>query len=98
MDKDSRQPPCRLTPMAAGPTVEVAPMSARLRVATALALLALPATACAAGPAPQPTAKIDPADAIAAIIDRHIAADWAARGIKPAAPADDAEFVRRVYL
>ena len=57
-----------------------------------------PATVYAADPAPPPTAKIDPADAIAAIIDRHLAADWAARGIKPAAPADDAEFVRRVYL
>jgi hypothetical protein len=53
---------------------------------------------CAAEPAPQPSPKIDPADAIAALIDRHLAADWAARGIKPAAPADDAEFVRRVYL
>jgi len=35
---------------------------------------------------------------IAALIDRHLAADWAARGIRPTAPADDAEFVRRVYL
>ncbi len=73
-------------------------MPARLRVVAALALLTFPATLCAADIAPAPTAKIDPADVIAALIDRHLAADWAARGIKPAAPADDAEFVRRVYL
>src|SRR5262245_46014749 len=73
-------------------------MSGRLQVAVALALLALPTTVCAADTAPPPSAKIDPADVIAAIIDRHLAADWAARGIKPSAPADDAEFVRRVYL
>src|SRR4051812_20417422 len=39
-----------------------------------------------------------PADAIAAAIDRPLAADWQARGIIPADRADDAEFVRRVYL
>src|SRR5829696_8141553 len=70
------------------------PMFARLRVAAVVALLAIPATVCAAEPVSQP----DPADAIAALIDKHLAADWAARGIKPTAPADDAEFVRRVYL
>ncbi|HXD87372.1 MAG TPA: DUF1553 domain-containing protein [Urbifossiella sp.] len=47
--------------------------------------------------APSPHAKADAA-AIAALIDRHLDADWKARGIKPAAPADDAEFARRVYL
>jgi Protein of unknown function (DUF1553)/Protein of unknown function (DUF1549) len=31
-------------------------------------------------------------------IDRHLAADWAARNIKPAARADDAAFLRRVSL
>ncbi len=35
---------------------------------------------------------------LSATIDRHLQADWAARGIQPAAPADDAEFIRRVYL
>jgi hypothetical protein len=40
----------------------------------------------------------DPADALAAAIDRHLLADWQARGIQPAATADDAEFVRRVFL
>jgi hypothetical protein len=61
-------------------------MSARL--AALLTALAVPAAAPAA----------DPADALAAAIDRHLQADWQARGIQPAAPADDAEFVRRVYL
>jgi hypothetical protein len=49
----------------------------------ALALAALPA---------------DPASALAARLDRLLEADWAARGVKPAAPADDAEFLRRAYL
>jgi Protein of unknown function (DUF1549)/Protein of unknown function (DUF1553) len=35
---------------------------------------------------------------IAAAIDKHITADWTARGIKPAPLADDEEFCRRVYL
>jgi hypothetical protein len=69
-------------------------MFARLRAAAVAAVLAIPATVCAADPVSQP----DPADAIAALIDKHLAADWAARNIKPTAPADDAEFVRRVYL
>ena len=73
-------------------------MSTCLRVAALLTLVVLPSTLAAAEPAPAPTLKVDPADAIAALIDRHLAADWAARGIRPAAPADDAEFVRRVYL
>src|SRR3712207_7447632 len=33
-----------------------------------------------------------------ALIDRHLAKDWEARGIVPAEIADDGEFVRRVYL
>ena len=61
-------------------------MSARL--IAACALLAAPTVGHAA----------DPADALAATIDRMLAADWGSRGIKPAAQADDAEFVRRVYL
>src|SRR5436190_1998040 len=73
-------------------------MSTHLRVAAVVAALAIPAASSGAEPAPAPTAKGDPADAIAALIDRHLAADWAARGIKPAAPAEDAEFVRRLYL
>lgn len=38
------------------------------------------------------------AKALADTIDRLVAAQWKERGIKPAAPADDDEFLRRVYL
>ena len=69
-------------------------MLIRLRVSAILAALSLPATVCASEPSPQ----TDPADVIAALIDKHLAADWAARNIKPTVAADDAEFVRRVYL
>lgn len=68
-------------------------MLTRLRIAVVVAGLAVPAAACAADPGTP-----DPADAIAALIDRHLAADWAARGVKPATLADDGEWVRRVYL
>src|SRR5581483_11195003 len=47
---------------------------------------------------PARLAAADPADELATAIDRHLQADWRSRGIEPAAPADDAEFVRRVYL
>ncbi len=36
--------------------------------------------------------------ALAAAIDRHLAAGWQANKIQPAPPATDAEFVRRIYL
>jgi hypothetical protein len=73
-------------------------MSSRLRVVPLLAALAFPTALIAADPAPAPAEKVDPADAIAALIDSHLSADWSARGIRPAPPADDGEFVRRVYL
>lgn len=57
-----------------------------------LALLALAAVATAADPA-----KPDPA-AVAASIDRLVAAKLAERGVKPAPLADDATFFRRVSL
>jgi hypothetical protein len=38
------------------------------------------------------------AKALAAIIDNHIAAQWDAKGVRPAARTDDAEFLRRVCL
>jgi hypothetical protein len=63
-------------------------MSPRLRLAAVVAAVLAPTVAVAA----------DPADDIATLIDRHLAADWAARGITPAALADDGEWVRRVYL
>jgi hypothetical protein len=52
----------------------------------------------AAGPAP--AAGPPPLDekALAGRIDHHVAAGWAAGKVEPAPGADDAEFVRRVYL
>src|SRR5262245_7625601 len=38
-----------------------------------------------------------PPDA-SAIVDRHLKAGWAAANVQPAPQADDAEFLRRVYL
>ncbi len=73
-------------------------MSVRLRVAALLAALVFPALTSAAEPAPAPKPAKDPADALAALIDRHLAKDWEARGIVPAEVTDDAEFVRRAYL
>jgi hypothetical protein len=73
-------------------------MSVRLWGSAALIALFVPAIAYPFDTAPPPKPVTDPADALAAVIDRHLAADWQARGIKPAAPADDAEFLRRVYL
>jgi hypothetical protein len=73
-------------------------MSARLRVAALLAALVVPATTYGAEPAPTPKPVKDPADVLAAIIDKHLAKDWEARGIVPAEVTDDAEFVRRAYL
>ncbi|QEL14870.1 DUF1549 and DUF1553 domain-containing protein [Limnoglobus roseus] len=57
-----------------------------------LVLLA-PAVGFAADPAKAALAK-----KLSAAIDRHLEADWTARGIKPAAVADDAEFLRRASL
>jgi hypothetical protein len=47
---------------------------------------------------PAQAAKARDARALAAKIDQHIAAGWEAAKVKPAAVADDAEFLRRVYL
>lgn len=38
------------------------------------------------------------AESLIARIDEHIAAKWKARNVREAAPCDDAEFLRRVYL
>jgi len=73
-------------------------MSARLRVAAFLAALVFPATSQSAEPAPTPKPSKDPADLLAALIDKELAKDWEARGLIPAEMTDDAEFVRRVYL
>lgn len=73
-------------------------MPVRDCLAASLIAIAMPTGAWALAPPAISPVRNDPADAIAAMIDRHLAADWAARGIKPAPPADDGEFVRRVYL
>jgi hypothetical protein len=54
----------------------------------------------AADPAPKASAKdnVEDARALAARIDHHIAARWQALKVKPAPPANDAAFFRRVYL
>jgi len=61
------------------------------RPAAALAAVLLAAGAVTAGP---------PADAraLADKVDEHLARRWATASVQPAAPADDAEFLRRVYL
>jgi hypothetical protein len=49
-------------------------------------------------PPPDPAAVRRDALALAAKIDQLIAARWAARGVQPTEPADDAELMRRLYL
>ncbi|HVS34296.1 MAG TPA: DUF1549 domain-containing protein [Gemmataceae bacterium] len=45
-----------------------------------------------------PPAAVRDADALAAWIDQQFAVDWQANHVTPAPAADDAEFLRRVYL
>lgn len=61
-----------------------------------LLLLVFPMVGFAAERTPQEKAAA--VKRITALIDRHLAEDWAARKITPASPADDAEYIRRVYL
>jgi hypothetical protein len=62
-------------------------------------VLAVPAVLPAAPPArPEKPAASNDATALAARIDERIAAGWTTAGVKPADPADDAEFLRRVTL
>jgi hypothetical protein len=61
-----------------------------LRVVVALAVVA---TVSRESPAGEPDAA-----ELAALIDRRIEARLDAEGVRPADPADDAEFLRRVYL
>src|SRR4051812_16377537 len=75
-------------------------MSKRLLWLPALAVLLLagrPAPAAAPPAAPKKTTARE-AQALAEKIDAHFARRWAERGVKPAPLADDAEFLRRVYL
>src|SRR3954453_1250431 len=46
----------------------------------------------------EPSASEPDAAALAAQIDRHIDSRLEAERVRPAGPADDAEFLRRVYL
>lgn len=48
--------------------------------------------------APSSTGSVREAQQLAARIDELVTARWAAAGVKPAPVADDAEFLRRVYL
>jgi hypothetical protein len=66
----------------------------RAALLVALGATFLPALPARAG---TPTAKLSPA-ALAARIDEHLAARWKERKAVPAAPADDAELVRRLHL
>jgi hypothetical protein len=59
--------------------------------------------ACPAAPAAAPPVAAKPATAgevreLADQIDQHLRSSWAKAGVTPAAPAGDAEFLRRVYL
>ena len=76
----------------------------RLWTLGALALVAADAPARAAGPSAVPgkptttPAYARDADALAARVDRLLAASWKKNGVLPAPAAHDAEFLRRVYL
>jgi hypothetical protein len=59
---------------------------------------ALLAAALPAAAAPDADKRRADAQALAARIDQHIQAGWTANKIVPAAPTDDAEFLRRTYL
>jgi Protein of unknown function (DUF1549)/Protein of unknown function (DUF1553) len=70
-----------------------------LRVRWRADLLALLfACGTVAGSVPAKGFAADDARALAAKIDQHIAKRWASAGSQPAPLADDAEFLRRVYL
>src|SRR5262245_28335973 len=66
-------------------------------VAAVLRLLAQPRFAAAQAAVPT-DARQQASLKLAARIDHHLAARWAAVGVKPAAPATDAQFFRRVHL
>src|SRR5262245_3237450 len=67
-------------------------LSRRPRLTLALLLLALwPGAVRAAG-------REEAVRTLADRIDRHLEAGWKARGVRPAGPADEAAFLRRVYL
>lgn len=57
----------------------------------------VPATPTAPKPAAKPSKPKTPAE-LAKAIDRHLESHWAANKVSPAPAADDAEFIRRLYL
>jgi hypothetical protein len=61
-------------------------------------VLVIPSSAFSVGPPNSAKPSEDAVAALARKIDQHLAARWTAAKVTPAAPADDAEFVRRVYL
>ncbi len=63
-------------------------------------LMFLPGLMVAAREPAAPTSKADGQQTrdLVAKIDRHLAERWAEAKVTPAEPADDAEFLRRVYL
>jgi hypothetical protein len=67
-----------------------------MRHKSQLSIIAL-LLAWAGTPSVLKAAQPDPAD-LAVKIDNHLVARWDAETVKPAAPADDAAFIRRVYL
>src|SRR5262249_13334666 len=66
--------------------------------AAALGTLLIVAALGTAGPTENATAADADAQALASRIDALVAAHWAAAKVDPAPAADDAEFLRRVYL
>lgn len=66
-------------------------------VAGGLLVAAAPTTGAAPPKAVRPEPSADAA-VLASRIDQMLAAAWASKGIAPAAPATDSEFLRRVYL
>src|SRR4051794_26161067 len=63
---------------------------------TGLVVVATLLAAARAGAGPGPSEKA--AVALAAEVARRLEARWKEHGVPPAAPADDAEFLRRAYL
>ena len=77
--------------------------SVRKGIAAGLTILvAAGLTAAAAAPLRAATISESPqiaaSQSLSSVIDSHITAAWQAAGVVPAAPASDAEFMRRVYL
>jgi hypothetical protein len=74
-------------------------MNARRLWAQSLAVVLLvAANAGAAEPVSKKSSAAGDAQQLAEKIDQHLASRWTETKTEPAAPADDAEFLRRVYL